>query len=171
MINKMKEKYFALLPIIILFLASTAAFASNPVDDDKLYVYTNQSVSPAIHSLDDIDKITFSSKSVIFWEAGRPTEYSNVRLIVLKRSDISSEINRVIAGRNGITINYNRKNEMVLVRSDKPLSGVTIYDVYGHLVAVDDNKKNDYEVSLSSVPRGIYVVKVNGGSVSQKIAK
>ena len=167
------KKFFAFLPIIILFLANTAAFASNSADDDNLYVITNQSTASAIYSLDDIDKITFTSKGVNFWNTGWPTEYAygDFRLIILNSSDVPSDIKQTVVGSGDAIIIYNQLQEMVHVKSVKPLSGIAVYDVQGRLVAVADHVANAYELSLSSVPRGIYIVKVIGGAVSQKIVK
>lgn len=163
----------SIVVIAILFLASTTAFASNSADDDNLYVITNQTTASAIYSLDDIDKITFTTKGINFWNTGWPTEYTygDFRLIILNSSDVPSGINQTVVGSSDATITYNQLQEMVLVRSDKPLSGIAVYDVQGRLVAIADHVANAYELSLSSVPRGIYIVKVNGGAVSQKIVK
>ncbi|MBR5730186.1 MAG: hypothetical protein IKX61_08300, partial [Prevotella sp.] len=68
---------------LLVVLASLAGFASNPAEDDDMYVITNQSTALAIYSLDDIDKITFTSTGINFWNTGWPTEYAygNFRLI------------------------------------------------------------------------------------------
>ena len=169
----MKNKILVLLPIIFFILASTAGFALNPAEDDDMYVITNQSTALAIYSLDDIDKITFTSTGINFWNTGWPTEYAygNFRLITFNKTDIPSDINHSIVGNNDITINYSQQKDMVFVRSDKPLSRVAIYDVQGRSVAIADHEANAYEISLSSVPRGIYIVKVNGSEFSHKIVK
>ena len=158
---------------LLVILASTAGLASNSADDDDLYVITNQSTASAIYSLDDIDKITFTAKGINFWNTGWPTEYAygDFRLIVFNSADVPSGIDQSVVGNSDAMITYNQQQEMVSVRSDKPLSGITVYDLQGRPVAIADHVANVYDLSLSSVPRGIYIVKVNGGAMSQKIVK
>lgn len=158
---------------LMLLFVSTAGLAASPADGDNIYVYTKQSIDPAIYSLDDLDKITFSEKGINFWNTKWPTEYAygNFRLITFKATDNPNGIESVVVGDACVVITYDRQQEMVCVKSEKFLNGITIFDVQGRPVAAANYAASVYEVSLSSVPRGIYIVKAKGSSVSQKIVK
>lgn len=166
---KKNKTIFTLLAVF----ASTAVIASNPADDDNMYVITNQSTVSAVYSLENVDKITFTEKGINIWNTGWPTEYAygNFRLITFGLSNSPSVINQTMFNEDNVTISYSRQKDLVIVKSDKPLAGVMVYDVQGRPVASADNMANDFEITLSSAPRGIYIVKVNGNSASKKIAK
>ena len=160
--------------LTLLFgLVSTAGFAASPADGDNLYVFTKQSDAPAIYSLDDLDKITFSDTGVNFWNTKWPTEYAygNFRLITFKASDNPNGIELIAASESDVVISYDRQQETLSVESGNPLSGVAVYDVQGRPVTVERGFAYSYKLSLSMAPHGIYIVKVNGSSVSQKIVK
>jgi len=166
---KKNKTIFTLLAVF----ASTAVLASNPADDDNMYVITNQSTVSAVYSLEDVDKITFTEKGINIWKPGWSTEYDygNFRMITFSHSNSPSAINQTMVNEDKVTINYSRQKDLVIVKSDKPLAGVIVYDVQGRSVANADNMANDYEISISSAPRGIYIVKVKGNAASKKIAK
>ena len=73
----------------------------------------------------------------------------------------------------GITISYDNQQEMVSVQGDNTLSGAAVYDVQGRLVAVTAAEARNLQVSLLTLPQGIYLVKVATvkGLVSKKIVK
>lgn len=161
---------------IIIYLMSVIpaiGFAASPADGDNLYVFTKQSDAPAIYSLDDLDKITFSDTGINFWNTKWPTEYAygNFRLITFKASDNPNGIESIAANESDVVIIYDHQKETLSVESGKLLSGVAVYDVQGRPVAIERGSAYSYQLSLSMVPRGIYVVKLNGSSVSQKIVK
>lgn len=158
---------------LILLCASTVGLSASPADGDNIYVFTKQSTAPAIYSLDDLDKITFSENGINFWNTKWPTEYAydNFRLITFKASDNPNSIESVVVGDVGVIIYYDNLQEMVCVKSEKILSGITVFDVQGRPIAAADYVAREYEVPMSSVPRGIYIVKVKGSSISQKIVK
>ena len=168
-----KQHLLKFLLTLFMGLVSAAGFAANPADGDNLYVFTKQSDAPAIYSLDDLDKITFSDTGINFWNTKWPTEYAygNFRLITFKASDNPNGIESIAANESDVVITYDHQKEALSVESGKLLSGVVVYDVQGRPVAIERGSAYSYQLSLSMVPRGIYVVKVNGSSVSQKIVK
>lgn len=169
----MKMQVIKFVVLSVFLLIQTTCFSMNPADGDNLYVFTKQSDAPAIYSLDDLDKITFSEKGIKFWNTKWPTEYTygNFRLITFKEMNNPNGVEQVVIGGNGVHITYDRGQEKVLVKSEKTLLGVIIYDLQGRPVFADSHMEEAYELPLSSLPRGIYVVKVNGSSESQKIVK
>ncbi len=157
----------------LLSLVSAVGFAASPADGDNLYVFTKQSDAPAIYSLDDLDKITFSDTGVNFWNTKWPTEYAygNFRLITFKATDNPNGIESIAASESDVVITYDRQQETLSVESGNLLSGVAVFDVQGRPVAIERGRAYSYQLSLSMAPHGIYIVKVNGSSVSQKIVK
>ena len=162
-----------ILSSICLCLGCITGFSKCPADGDNLYVFTRQSNVPAVYSLDDLDKITFSEKGINLWSTKWPTEYAydNFRLITFSDFDDPNSIGQVLTGDGAVRIFYDREKETVYVRSENILHGITVFDVQGRPIAGNDSSNENYELSLSSVPRGIYIVKVKGNSISQKIVK
>ena len=156
-----------------LCLGSITGLSKSVADGDNLFVFTKQSDAPAIYSLNDLDKITFSETGNNFWNTKWPTMYTyeNFRLITFKITDNPNDIDLNVTADGKVRISFDRESETVLVESNKTLYGVTIYDVQGRLIIADNHTADTYKLSLLSVPRGIYIVRVKGYSVSQKIIK
>lgn len=157
----------------LMFVASSTSRAMCPNDGDNLYVFTKPSTIPAVYSLEDLDKITFSETGINFWNTKWPTEfaYSVFRLITFDPSHDPNSIEQIVGYSAAVMITYDPQQETVYVTSEKPLSGVIVYDLQGRPITIDHSLASYYELSLLSVPRGIYIVKVNGSPVSKKIVK
>lgn len=166
----MKNVFFS---FVCLCLGCITGFSKCPVDGDNLYVFTKQLNVPAIYSLDELDKITFSEKGINFWNTKWPTEYAyeNFCLITFSDSDDLNSIDQVLTDNGIVRIIYDREKDKIYVRSDKTLRGITVFDVQGRPIASNNSSTNTYELSLLSMSRGIYIVKVKGSSISQKIVK
>ena len=164
-----------LLLTLLLCMMSVSGFASNPDEGDNIYVFTRQSDTPAVYSMDDIDKIAFSTTGISFWSTNWPTEYlyENLRLITFSPDVTPSGIEQMSMNVEDVSITYDRHQESVIVRSDNLLSHVAVYDMQGRLITSATDKANTLKVSLLTAPQGIYLVKVNAsvGSVSKKIVK
>lgn len=164
-----------LLFIILICLISTSGFSANPDDGDKLFVFSKQSSVPVAYSLDDLDKITFSETGVKFWNTNWPTEYvyESFDVIAFNEFKQSNDIKQIPVNNSNVSIVFDRSRNMVCVKSDILLSEVSIYDLQGRPVAKDCHSAYSYEMNISSMPQGIFIVKVNGGGsvVSQKIIK
>ncbi|MEE3385821.1 MAG: T9SS type A sorting domain-containing protein [Prevotella sp.] len=164
-----------LLLILLLCMMSVSGFATSPDDGDNIYVFTRQSDTPAIYSLDDIDKISFSTTGISFWSTNWPTEYlyENFRLITFSPDVTPSGIELMSMNVEGVSITYDRHQESVIVQSDNLISRVAVYDMQGCLITKTTDKANTLKVSLLTAPQGIYLVKVysSNNSVSKKILK
>lgn len=154
--------------IILLSMINVRGFSANPDDGDYLNVFTKQSNIKVSYSLDDLDKITFSETGIRLWNTNWPTEYSydNFRLISFNISSNTDAIEQVSLNQVDARITYDRIREIVCVESERHLLSVIVYDLQGRPVAKDLHQASSYEVSLSHIPRGVYVIKVNGGSQS-----
>lgn len=161
--------------ILLLCIVSLSGFAVNPDDEDNIYVFTKQSDNPIIYSLNDLDKITFSTTGINFWNTNWPTEYAyeDFRLITFSENDTPNAIEQNEVGFVGLQITYDPQKETVRVNSSKTLLYVTVYDLQGRCVAFSNDVASGFSVSLLSSPRGIYIVEVmtNEGAVSKKIVK
>lgn len=164
-----------LLLTLLLCMMGMSGFAANPDDGDNMYVFTKQSSTPVVYSLEELNKITFSSSGINVWKAQAPTTYaySDFRLITFSPDVTPSGIAQLSMEEAGITISYDHQQEMVSVQGDNTLSGAAVYDVQGRLVAVTAAEARNLQVSLLTLPQGIYLVKVATvkGLVSKKIVK
>ena len=74
--------------LTILGLSAFAnSFAQSTNDEDTLFVYTKKYQDPALYELNELNKITFSTKGVQFWNTDWPTEYpyTNVSVLSFKK--------------------------------------------------------------------------------------
>ena len=170
----MKQLYQLCLLTLLLSMVSISGFSANPDDGDKLFVFSKQSSVPVAYSLDDLDKITFSETGVKFWNTNWPTEYvyESFGVIAFNEFKQSNDIKQIPVNSN-VSIVFERSRNMVCVKSDILLSDVSIYDLQGRPVAKDYHSAYSYEMDISSMSQGIFIVRVNGGGsvVSQKIIK
>ena len=160
----MKRLKTILLTIMCLS-AFTDSFAQS-ADDGLLYVYTKTSTDAALYELSDLNKITFSDKGVQLWNTAWPTEYpyKNVSVISFKKRKQggSTGIGLKTEGEGKISIGYNTLQSVVTVVSDVLLDRVAVYDLQGRCIASDKDEKQFYNLSLSSSPQGVYIVKAYG---------
>lgn len=162
---------------IAFCLAMQSGYCQSEKDGDDLYVYTKSAKEAAVYSLDEINKITFSKKGIQIWNTNWPTEYvySNVRILTFSDIESSSQsIIDIVSDRNtGVDLVYNPSSFMLTINSARQMSGVALYNSKGMLVLSDFVHKHKYCFLLSSLPNGIYLVKVfgNGKTISRKIVK
>ena len=160
------ERLKATLTIAIVLLSTISdCFAQSTGEGDMLYVYTKSSDEAAMYQLDDVNKITFSSKGVQLWSTSWPTEYpyANVSVLSFKaRSNDPSAVRNLYDAEGKISIGYNASNSVIIVVGDMVLERVAVYDMQGQKVSVDNGKKQVYSLSLKNAPLGVYVVKAFG---------
>ena len=166
------------LTVIILLLCTVAlsGFAANPDDGDNIYVFTKQSDTPIVYSLDNLDKITFSATGIKFWNnpwSSTEYDYSYFRLITFQEPILPSGVDNISHEDGNVVIVYDPIQNAVCIKSVEPITNVVIFDMLGRSIAYAYNNVGDSFVSLRSVPRGIYVVKVKtaNGTVIKKIIK
>lgn len=156
-------------------MMSILGFSMNPADGDKLFVFSKQSSVPVAYSLDDLNKITFSETGVKLWNTNWPTEYvyENFDVIAFNEFKQSSDIKQIPVNSSNVSIIFERSRNMICVKSENIMSGVSVYDLQGRPVVKDHQTAYSYEIDISSMPQGIFIVRVNGGGsvVSQKIIK
>lgn len=164
-----------LLLLLLMPLAALPTQAATPDGDDNLYVVMNGSRETAVYSLGELNKITFNSNGVQLWNTAWPTEYAYSKVRVLKFRDnknVATGVTRTTRD-GGPRIRFRPDDGTVRVVGSRPLTGVTVYDAQGRTVASDSHAAADYRLSLSHLPKGIYVVKAfaEGEVFTQKILK
>lgn len=158
-------KKIVLTVILFLLLVSVACPAQNTNDGNMLFVYTRNSNEAVMYQLDELNKITFSSKGVRIWNTDWPTEYpySKIRVITFrdrsKNNPTGIDTPDITSNDGQIFIGYNRNSRMIMVRGLVLLDGVEIYDLQGQCVFADSSKKQVYQISLRNIQQGVYLVK------------
>ena len=167
-------KKYTLISILLVQI-KVFSFSANPVDEDKLFVFSKQSSIPVAYSLDDLNKITFSETGVKLWNTNWPTEYvyDSFSVITFNENKQSNDIKQIPVNDSNVSIVFDRSRNMICVKSEVLLSSVSVYDLQGRPVVKDYRSAYSYEMDLSSMPSGIFIIRVNGGGsvVSQKIIK
>ncbi len=172
----MKSIKIVLTINILLLSVFSECLAQSAEDGNMLYVYTKTSDEAAMYQLDDINKITFSSKGIQLWSTNWPTEhpYANTSVLSFKaRSNDPSAVRNLYDAEGKISIGYNASDGIVTVVGDMVLESVAIYDMQGQIVSMDKSKKQVYNLSLKNIPLGVYVVKAIGKKkgMTKKIVK
>ena len=167
-------KKYTLISILLVQI-KVFSFSANPVDEDKLFVFSKQSSIPVAYSLDDLNKITFSETGVKLWNTNWPTEYvyDSFSVITFNENKQSNDIKQIPVNDSNVSIVFDRSRNMICVKSEVLLSSVSVYDLQGRPVVKDYRSAYSYEMDLSSMSSGIFIIRVNGGGsvVSQKIIK
>jgi hypothetical protein len=164
------------LLFLLLSMVSISGFATNSDDGDNIYVFTTMSDEPVVYSLDNLDKITFSATGIKFWNnpwSSTEYNYSYFRLISFHEPESTNGVKQITHEGEDVVIFYDSKQDAVCIKSGKPVLRVAIYDMQGQTIVHAKKKAKDHVVSLSSAPRGIYIVKVNtdDGTLLKKIVK
>ena len=131
-----------------------------------------------VYSLDDLDKLTFDYNAMSVWtnKGTNKTDYAydNIGLLTFREGIRPvAGIEMLTAADAKVRISYDRDAEMVIVISEKPLTGLLVCDLQGRTVARQIKTANCLQLSLASLPLGVYIVKTQGFSAgkSAKIIK
>ena len=103
-IRYMKRIQTILTIAMLLMSAFSDCLAQNTGNGDTLYVNTKSSDESAKYLLDDVNKMTFSSKGIQLWSTSWPTEYpygnvenlsfiSNIRTFAMGDVNIDGYVN------------------------------------------------------------------------------
>ena len=167
-------RFKLLSAFVLISVVSISGFSANPADEDKLFVFSKQSSIPVAYSLDDLNKITFSETGVKLWNTNWPTEYvyDSFSVITFNENKQSNDIKQIPVNDSNVSIVFDRSRNMVCVKGEVLLSSVFVYDLQGRPVVKDYRSTYSYEMDISSMPSGIFIIRVNGGGsvVSQKIS-
>jgi hypothetical protein len=133
-------------------------------------------------TVSDIQKITFANDGInIFTDGGVMfLPFSSVSNIVFSDEEITIEDDGTITVditaeslSESVNIWYSPSVERVFIKSPTPLGNVNIYDIQGKIIRTAKPTGQEAEISLSSLPSGLYiVVSENGqGLITGKIMK
>lgn len=167
------NKPFILL-IGCLFLGGTI-FAANPDDGDNMYVFTKGVSQATVYSLDNLDKLTFSSTAMSVWTNNGKKDYafSGISLVTFRETMKPTGVEMLMNDDNSVQISYDREAQVVHVVSAKSLTSVQVCDLQGRIVAKVGKTSNDVRLSLAGLPNGIYIVRSfgDGYGKSMKLIK
>lgn len=144
-------------------MVNLSVFSAVPDDGDNFYVFTNGNKSKVVYSLDKIDKLTFGDQSMSVWSNNRRTDYSysSISLMTFRENIMQTVgLEEVDSPTNEIKISYDRTTEMVVVKSEKQLSGIMVYNVQGKTIAKNLSRGYEYRCSLGAAPSGVYIIRL-----------
>ena len=143
-------------------------------EGNMFYYYTKSLTTPTKMSLDDLDKLTFSSGGIQIWSQNGMNEVPFGDFLLFTFSEIEHPLVTAVESESmpqDMKISFVMENRTLLVESAQPLSGVGVYDIQGRMVDNDTSSSTHYRVSLSHEPKGVYVIKAicNGKMIVKKI--
>ena len=99
-------RFKLLSAFVLISVVSISGFSANPVDEDKLFVFSKQSSIPVAYSLDDLNKITFSETGVKLWNTNWPTEYvyDSFSVITFNENKQSNDIKQIPVNDSNVSI-------------------------------------------------------------------
>ena len=168
----MKHIKSTFLLTIFMSMVSTSSFAASPDDGDSFFVWTKGGTKAVVYSLDDLDKLTFEENALGVWKNNVKTSYAydNISLLTFSERWNPTGIELPTVSSDGdVQIRYDRGAQSVTAESSKPLSALTAYDTQGRKVAQVQAKACKQQLSLSGLPRGVYIVKAKGAGNGKSI--
>ena len=88
------KSFYGILLTMLMSVGAVSGFAAIPDDGDHLYVYKNEADDAKVYSLDNLDKITFTSTGVRVWSANESEEftYEDFRLMMFREKETPTGI-------------------------------------------------------------------------------
>ena len=157
---------------ILLSLMSATGFASSPDDGDNLFVWSKGSTKAVVYSLDDLDKLTFEDNALGVWKNNVKTsyEYGTISLLTFSERMYPTAIEEVTVSTDGdVQIRYDRAAQLVCAESPRPLWAILVFDLQGRMVTSVKENGSRLQLSLTTLPKGIYVVKAQGAGIGKSI--
>lgn len=165
----MKAVKNSLTSLLLLFSASCLASTN---DGDSIYYYGKSTMTPTGISLDILDKITFTDNSIhMHKKNGTVTiPYEDFHLFTFRDLGNLTGVELVLTS-DEMHIRYNAGSKTLDIESEKPLSGVWIYNMQGHIVKATTKTALNYHLTLDAAPKGVYLIKTmcNGKTIVNKI--
>lgn len=145
-------------------------------DGNTLYYYAKSSTTAKSFSLDDLDKVTFTEDGLKLWKQSGTQEIAFDDFLMFTFTEVEHPIVTSLepmAAEKDVLVRYDSGSKTVTIESGSALSGVSVYDLQGRMVAHLSAAGSNYRLSLSSVPAGLYIVKAQRGgeTIVNKIVK
>ena len=86
---------------------------------------------------------------------------------LLKTSDYL--VRTVRSSHGDVQIRYDRSVQQVSAESPRPLSAILVFDLQGRMVTSVKENGSRLQLSLTTLPKGIYVVKAQGAGIGKSI--
>lgn len=163
-----------IMKYLTLFLSfvSIASFAASPADGDNLFVWTKSAKTAVVYSLDNLDKITFEDNAFSVWTNNGKTDYAygNIDLLTF-RDEVKpvTGVELLTKIELNVRISYDREVQLLNVESEKPISSIIVCDLQGRMFVCQSKTENRLQLSLSGLPLGVYIVKVQGAGIDKSI--
>lgn len=137
---------------------------------DYLWVYSSAEASPQSYALDDIQKITFGAEAMNLHLLGQPStvavNYGSSVKITFENEAVNV---KGVLGMAGISVNYDATAATLNVKSPVPMKSVYVYNTQGQPVKTFGQTGPSTEISLNSLPSGIYIVRADNGQETKTI--
>ena len=143
-------------------------------DGNTLYYYSKSSLTPTRFSLDDLEKMTFGADGIQMWKQNGMDEIPYDDFLLFTFTEIEhpfiSSVETPFMSQD-VQIRYKVDKKSLIVESDFPLNGVSIYDLQGRIVKNYTMVGTLYNISIFDVHTGVYLVKIicNGKLTVNKI--
>ena len=169
------KKHLTRLILLFSFMSCIPCLAVAD-DGNTLYYYAKSSTTAKSFSLDDLDKVTFTSDGLKLWKQSGAQEIAFDDFLMFTFTEMEHPIVTTIESKvvaKDVLVSYDSRSKTVTVESGSALNGVSVYDLQGRMVAHVSAAGSNYRLSLSSVPAGIYLVKAqrDGETIVNKIVR
>ena len=152
-------RLFLISLIVISFIPKVASAD----DGNTLYCYSKSSMTPMIFSLDELEKITFSNDGIQMWTQNQMDEIMFEDFLLFTFTEIEhpylTSLETPFSSKD-IHIRYLANQRMLFIESGVPLSSVCVYDIQGRIVTNNKSEAKNYNITLSAIPAGVYLVEV-----------
>jgi hypothetical protein len=152
----------------ILTLVLFAVFVTDAFAQSKDFLYVRQIDGKITSiSLDNLQKITFTDDNIIMQQIDNDAlsfTYADVSKFTFE--DQGYTVIAPLAETTGDKIYYNSESESVILSSNIPIGDVRIYNLQGVLLKHTVEQHLTGDISISSLPAGLYIVKT-GASVKK----
>ena len=148
-----------LASLLVIIMMPYWAYAD---DGNTFYYYTKSSMTPSKVSLDVLEKLTFSSGGIQLWSNKSMSEIPFEDFLLITFSEMEHPYLTAVdfaSMPQDLQMRYFKESRTLHIESVNRIDGVSVYDLQGRMVCRDASPSTHYSISLSSVPKGAYVVR------------
>ena len=157
--------------LAIISMVCIQGMAMNPDGGDKFIVYTNGTSKATVYQLDNLDKMVFGETALsLFMTTGKTDyAYSNLTKIIFSSGSGYNGIEQLKLDTEILNVRYDRQSSVLHVESDVSLKSITVYDTRGHQHSSMRSEGKKFNVSLSHLEKGVYVILIKGDGIEKSI--
>ncbi len=168
----MRSFIFFLLSLLVISYFPQVVRAD---DGNMIYYYTKSSMTPTKISLDDLDKLIFSSDGIQIWSYTRGVDnilFNDFLLFTFTEIEHPFVMAvEPIYMMSDLHMRYDVDNRKLFIESGYLLGGVGVYDLQGRMIYNETSSATNYCITLPALPKAVYVIKTqcNGKIIVNKI--